>query len=128
MSLAKLSERLIAQKSVPAINRDQPRGILGDGEVTWRSTETWKASAGPDFRAKIHAIVDLSNSRPADGRVVCVDEFGPLNLQPRKGKSWRPATSPLRLRATYHRYDFGDAHARRTRFIQRQNVLPHQAA
>ena len=35
----------------------------------------------------------------------CVDEFGPLNLQPRKGKSWRLATHPARLRATYHRYD-----------------------
>jgi hypothetical protein len=34
-----------------------------------------------------------------------VDEFGPLNLQPRKGKSWRPVAHPLRGRATYHRYD-----------------------
>ncbi|MFD7729413.1 hypothetical protein ACFV6F_03365 [Kitasatospora phosalacinea] len=34
-----------------------------------------------------------------------MDEFGPLNLQPRKGKAWRPARSPRRLRATYHRYD-----------------------
>lgn len=36
---------------------------------------------------------------PADGRVVCMDEFGPLNLQPRKGKAWRPLRSPRRLRA-----------------------------
>ena len=33
-----------------------------------------------------------------------MDEFGPLNLQPRKGKAWRPPTaSPARLRATYNR-------------------------
>jgi transposase len=37
--------------------------------------------------------------------VVCVGEFGPLNLMPRKGKAWRPRTSPLRLRATYNRND-----------------------
>lgn len=42
--------------------------------------------------------------RPATGRVVCVDAFGPLNLQPRKGKCWRPVTHPHRQRATYHRY------------------------
>nr|WP_051866113.1 IS630 family transposase [Streptosporangium roseum] len=35
----------------------------------------------------------------------CVDEFGPLNLMPRKGKRWRPQGSRARLRATYNRYD-----------------------
>ncbi|MCW2898165.1 MAG: family transposase [Streptosporangiaceae bacterium] len=33
-----------------------------------------------------------------------MDEFGPLNLQPRKGKAWRPAGHPFRLRATYNRH------------------------
>ena len=28
-------------------------------------------------------ILDLYDHPPADGRVVCVDEFGPLSLQPR---------------------------------------------
>ncbi|TQS01967.1 transposase, partial [Microbispora hainanensis] len=32
-------------------------------------------------------------------------EFGPLNLMPRRGKRWRPAGSPARLRATYNRYN-----------------------
>ncbi|EHN72034.1 transposase [Streptomyces coelicoflavus ZG0656] len=36
--------------------------------------------------------------------MICVDEFGPLNLMPRKGKAWRPAGRPRRLRATYNRY------------------------
>nr|WP_249124984.1 hypothetical protein [Saccharopolyspora erythraea] len=36
-------------------------------------------------------------------RVLCVDEFGPLDLLPRKGKAWRPAKRPERLRATYTR-------------------------
>lgn len=36
--------------------------------------------------------------------MICVDEFGPLNLQPRPGRGWFPSRSPTRLRATYHRY------------------------
>jgi hypothetical protein len=35
--------------------------------------------------------------------VVCVDEFEPLNLLPRKGTAWRPQRRPRRLRATYVR-------------------------
>ena len=50
-------------------------------------------------------VLELYDAPPADGRVVCVDEFGPLNLMPRKGKRWRPQGSPARLRATYNRYD-----------------------
>jgi transposase len=48
-------------------------------------------------------ILDLYDHPPTDGRVICVDEFGPLNLQPRKGKAWRRAGRPMRLRATYRR-------------------------
>ncbi len=127
-SLAKLAEHLIAQKIVPTISRETLRRILRDGKVTWQATTTWKASTDPDFLVKMRTILALYDHPPADGRVVCVDEFGPLNLQPRKGKSWRPQTHPLRLRATYHRYDFGVAHARRTRFIEWQSVLPNQAS
>lgn len=64
-----------------------------------------------DYLAKIEEWIDRSKGKVRAEIVherlivVCVDEFGPLNLQPRKGKSWRPATHPLRLRATYHRYD-----------------------
>jgi hypothetical protein len=35
--------------------------------------------------------------------VICVDEFGPLNLQPRPGKGWFPHNQPKRFRATYNR-------------------------
>ncbi|MGV9856293.1 transposase, partial [Streptomyces sp. NPDC003442] len=52
----------------------------------------------------MHRILALYDTPPADGRVICVDEFGPLNLMPRKGKVWRPAGKPCRPRATYNRY------------------------
>lgn len=50
-------------------------------------------------------VLDLNDHPPPDGRVVCVDELGPLNLLPRRGKSWRPRHRPRRLRATYTRAD-----------------------
>ncbi|MFD8248474.1 IS630 family transposase [Nocardia sp. NPDC059691] len=48
-------------------------------------------------------VLDLYDHPPADGRVVCVDELGPLNLQPRPGRGWFARRTPKRLRATYRR-------------------------
>jgi hypothetical protein len=52
----------------------------------------------------MHRILDLYDRSPADGRVICVGESGPLNLQPRKGEAWRQARKPLRQQATYNRH------------------------
>lgn len=104
-SLAKLAEHLVQRKVVPAISRETLRRILREGQVSWQATTTWKASSDPDFIAKMHRVLELYDAPPADGRVICVDEFGPLNLLPRKGKAWRPHGKPRRMRATYHRYD-----------------------
>ncbi|MDX2683769.1 IS630 family transposase [Streptomyces soliscabiei] len=103
-NLAKLADHLTERYVVPRISRETLRRILREGKVSWQTTTTWKASADPDFIAKMHRILALYDTPPADCRVICVDEFGPLNLQPRKGKAWRPAGRPRRLRATYNRY------------------------
>ncbi|WP_345341477.1 hypothetical protein [Rhodococcus olei] len=112
---------------VPAISRETLCRILRDGKVTWQATTTWKASTDPDLLTKMQAILDLYDRPPADGRVICVDEFGPLNLQPRKGKCWRPATHPAPTAGHLPPLRRCDAHARRARLDQRQNVLPHPA-
>uniref|UniRef100_UPI000E284AA5 IS630 family transposase n=1 Tax=Kutzneria buriramensis TaxID=1045776 RepID=UPI000E284AA5 len=104
-SLAKLRAHLLDRGTVVAISTETLRRILRAGGVSWQTTTTWKASTDPDFIAKMHRILDLYDRPPDDGRVVCVDEFGPLNLQPRKGKAWRPSGNPQRQRATYNRYD-----------------------
>lgn len=104
-SLTKLAEHLVKQAVVPAISRETLRRILREGKVSWQTTTTWKSSNDPDFIAKMHRILALYDTPPDDGRVVCMDEFGPLNLMPRKGRAWRPAASSRRLRATYNRYD-----------------------
>ncbi|WP_433415704.1 IS630 family transposase [Microtetraspora malaysiensis] len=104
-SLRTLAEHLITRGVVAAISREHLRRILRKGGVSWQTTTTWKSSTDPHFIAKMQRVLDLYDHPPADGRVICVDEFGPLNLMPRKGKRWRPAGSPARLRATYNRYN-----------------------
>jgi hypothetical protein len=60
----------------------------------------------PKVIATVSPVMSLVYDHPpADGRVVCADEFGPLNLMPRKGKCWRREGKPARLRATYNRYN-----------------------
>ncbi|MFF1477073.1 IS630 family transposase [Streptomyces sp. NPDC058301] len=103
-SLAKLAAHLVELQVVPRISRETLRRILREGKVSWQATTTWKASNDPDFIAKMHRVLALYDTPPADGRVICVDEFGPLNLMPRKGRAWRPAGRPRRLRATCNRY------------------------
>ncbi|MDQ0685171.1 transposase [Streptomyces achromogenes] len=103
-SLAKLAAHLVERQVAPSISRETLRRILREGKVSWQATTTWKASNDPGFIAKMHRVLALYDTPPADGRVICVDEFGPLNLMPRKGRAWRPAGRPRRLRATYNRY------------------------
>ncbi|MEU0004902.1 helix-turn-helix domain-containing protein [Streptomyces sp. NPDC006314] len=103
-SLSKPADHLIKQKVTAAISRETLRRILRADKVSWKTTTTWKASADPEFIAKTHRVLALYDTLPADGRVICVDEFGPLNLMPRKGKARGPVRRPRRLRATYNRY------------------------
>jgi DDE superfamily endonuclease len=48
-------------------------------------------------------IESLYHNPPTDGRVICLDEFGPLSIQPFPGKGWFKKEHPDRLPATYHR-------------------------
>jgi transposase len=104
-SLKTLAEHLIEKKVVAAISREHLRRILRKAGVSWQTTTTWKASNDPDFIVKMQRVLDLYDHPPAEGRVICADEFGPLNLMPRKGKCWRAEGKPARLRATYNRYN-----------------------
>ena len=101
-SLSKLVDYLAEHKHIK-ISTESVRKILRDAGVSWQATKTWKGSRNPDFTSKMARILDLYDHPPPDARVICVDEFGPLNLQPRPGRGWFPARRPARLRATYHR-------------------------
>lgn len=104
-SLSKLAAHLEQIGLVTSLSRQHLARILKAGGVSWQTTTTWKSSNDPDFIAKMQAVLALYDTRPDGGRVICVDEFGPLNLMPRTGKAWRPTKNPRRLRATYHRND-----------------------
>jgi len=77
-SLPKLRQYLIEQGVVKSISIEHLRQLLRQREVRWRRTKTWKESTDPDFVPKWRAIRRLYRRPPKNGRVLCVDEFGPL--------------------------------------------------
>jgi transposase len=102
-SLPKLRDYLVEQKIVPSISVEWLRQCLHRWKIRLRRTKTWKESTDPDFARKYRAIRRLYHKRPANGRRLCLDEFGPLNLQPRHGSCYARNGRVQRLRATYNR-------------------------
>jgi transposase len=103
-SVPKLRQYLIEQKIVAHISIRWLGEILRRYKVRLRRTKTWKESQDPLFAEKYRAIRRLYQHRPANGRRLCIDEFGPLNLQPRHGHCHKgPGKHVTRVRATYNR-------------------------
>ena len=86
----------MAEGVVDDISHEGLRVLLREEGVSFQRVKTWKASKDPDYAAKkarvehLNAIVDREvASEPGEPEVIfCVDEFGPLNLQPRPGRQW----------------------------------------
>lgn len=119
-SLAKLAEFVVAEGVVDDISHEGLRALLREEGVSFQVIKTWKTSTDPDFEAKKNRVLELydiadGKAKPKRGDprvVICMDEFGPLNLLPRPGKQWAPRivkdeASPAprrrRRRATYTR-------------------------
>lgn len=103
-SLAKLRDYLVEQKILASISIEWLRQFLHRCKIRLRRTKTWKESTDPLFWQKYRAIQRLYRQRPSNGRRLCIDEFGPLNLQPRHGHCLAgPGKGVDRLRATYSR-------------------------
>jgi transposase len=106
-SLSKLVEHLAVAHRI-VVSTETVRQVLRAAGISWQATKTWKGSRDPEFTVKKDRILQLydqaGTGTVADGgRIVCVDEFGPLNLQPRPGHGWFPRRRPTRRRATYTR-------------------------
>jgi transposase len=119
-SLSKLAEFLVAEGVVDDISHEGLRALLGEEGVSFQRIKTWKTSRDPHYAAKkarvehLYAIAD-GEVPPGAGEpevIFCMDEFGPLNLQPRPGPHWaavsgkskEPGRAPRpRMRATYTR-------------------------
>jgi transposase len=119
-SLSKLADFLVAEGVAGDISHEGLRVLLRQEGVTFRRLKTWKASKDPQYAVKktrierLYAIADREVvPQASDPEIVfCVDEFGPLNLQPRPGRQWaavsgknkEPGRAPRpRMRATYTR-------------------------
>ena len=104
-SLSKLREYLTSQRIVPSISLNWLHALLVRLGINWRHTKTWKESKDPEFWPKYRRIRRLYKRRPVGGRRICVDEFGPLNLQPRHGRCFAKKGQKRveRHRATYNR-------------------------
>jgi transposase len=95
-SLAKLAEFLVAEGVVDDISHEGLRALLREQGVSFQVIKTWKQSSDPDFEVKKNRILHLyglmdGTDDVLDGDpevVICVDEFGPLNLQPHPGRQW----------------------------------------
>ena len=119
-SLSKLAEFLVAEGVVDDISHEGLRVLLREEGVSFQAIKTFKASNDPDFEVKKNRVLelyDIADGNTVAGRddptvVFCMDEFGPLNLQPHPGKQWAPVaagkgdtTAPRRRRrrATFNR-------------------------
>jgi transposase len=120
-SLAKLADFLVAEGVVDDISHEGLRILLRAEGVSFQRIKTWKTSRDPDYAAKkarvehLYAIAE-GEVVPEDGEpevIFCLDEFGPLNLQPHPGRQWaerggkhkNPDREPRRRRrATYNRH------------------------
>jgi hypothetical protein len=117
-SLRRLRGYLVRRRVVPSISIETIRSILAEAHASFQRTRSWKRSTDPRFEAKATRIMALYRTHPADGVVVCFDEFGPISLQPYPGHCYASRKRPWRQRATYVRrggvgYFFGayDVHA-----------------
>ncbi len=82
-SLSKLADYLVAEGVVTDISHEGLRQLLREENVRFQAVRTWKRSTDPDFKAKRDRIVELYEMAEAgEAVVICLDEFGPLNLQP----------------------------------------------
>jgi transposase len=95
-SLAKLAEFLVAEGVVDDISHEGLRALLAQEGVSFQRLKTFKQSNDPDYAAKKNRVVELDaladgHTQPGLGDpsvVICMDEFGPLNLQPHPGRHW----------------------------------------
>jgi transposase len=116
-SLPKLADFLVAEGVVDDISHEGLRTLLREEGVSFQRIKTWKASKDPDYatkKARVEHLYAIAGREvvPEAGEpevIFCVDESGPLNLQPRPGRQWaavsgknaEPGREPRpRMRAT----------------------------
>ena len=68
------------------ISHEGLRQLLREEDVRFQAVRSWKRSTDPDFERKRDRILELYElAERGEAVVICLDEFGPLNLQPQPG-------------------------------------------
>jgi hypothetical protein len=89
-----LADFLVAEGVVDDISHGGLRVLLREQASRFQVVKIWKVSTDPDYEAKKNRVLELyaiadGQAEPSPGDptvVICMDEFGPLNLQPHPGK------------------------------------------
>ncbi|RPK70271.1 hypothetical protein EES45_35775 [Streptomyces sp. ADI97-07] len=142
-SLVKLADFLVAEGVVDDISHEGLRILLREEGISFQRVKTWKTSKDPDYAQKkarvehLHAIAD-GEVIPEDGEpeiIFCMDEFGPLNLQPHPGRQWAERSGrhkdpdrapPATAAGDLHPPAWGPAPVRRLRPGKRPALWSHQ--
>ena len=124
-SLSKLAEFLVAEGVVDDISHEGLRVLLREEGVSFQVIKTFKQSTDPLFEEKKNRVLTLYDI--ADGKtepgpddptvVLCMDEFGPLNLLPRPGRQWAPVATKTKLKDASPR-----RRRRRATYVRTQGV------
>lgn len=117
---------------VDDISHEGLRVVLREEGVSFQVIKTGKQSNDADFEAKknrtleLYAIADgKADAGPGDPTVVfCMDEFGPLNLQPHPGKQWAPPTLPPSIGSGDGRYSADSSTNATPPTDQQRNTTP----
>jgi transposase len=138
-SLTKLAEFLVAEGVVEDISHEGLRRVLSEEGVSFQAIKTFKQSNDPDYEPKKNRVLELydiadGKAGPGEGDpdiVICMDEFGPLNIMPRPGHHWaagpelrRAGAKRRRRRATYHRTE-GVRHLFAALDLQKDKLYGH---
>ena len=131
-SLSKLAEFLVAEGVVDDISHEGLRVLLREEGVSFQVIKTWKQSSDPDFEAKKNRVLhlyDIADGKSTPGKkdptvVICMDEFGPLNLLPRPGKQW----APMAVKTESANHDLPRRRRRRATFNRNDGVRHLMAA
>jgi hypothetical protein len=92
--LAKLADFLVAEGMVDDIIHEGLWVLFRAEGVSFQRVKTWKASKDSLYEAKkarveqLYCHQEVTPQADDPNIVFCVDEFGPLNLQPRPERQW----------------------------------------
>ena len=102
-SLRKLAAHLVPLRGGQGTARDHAGPHPARPGVLVPTHEDLEGEPRPRLCRQKKCVCALYLAAPPNARVICFDEFGPIEVRPYHGRAWRRVRHPARLRATYRR-------------------------